>query len=84
MYVVSIKNTKKHVNERCGKIIGNMIGFGIFTFIVGWMVRMYYEQNKKSKDFECPFKNCKWENDSLINIFKHMEIVHKVKAKFEG
>ena len=36
------------------------------------------------EEFRCPFKKCKWRNDSLINIFKHMEIVHKVKGVIHG
>lgn len=32
-----------------GMCLGNMIGFGIFTFILGWMLRVYYEQNYSKK-----------------------------------
>ena len=31
-----------------------------------------------SEKFRCPFKGCKWENDSLLNIFKHLKIHHGV------
>jgi len=33
--------------------LGECIGFGIFTFILGWMLRIYYEQRIEKKWKKC-------------------------------
>lgn len=33
------------------------------------------------ENFRCPFSKCKFKNDSLLNIFYHMETIHNVKIK---
>lgn len=59
----------------------------VFTGIiimVAWRIINFHkklnEEEKTMTNLRCCFSKCKYKNESMINVFKHMQEEHKLKV----